>query len=166
LCVYVAEEDPATHRTEFRCVAQEGTRDAPIERARKWPSGVGVAGAAYATNAEIVVPNMTATGIASLYCTMARQDDPEKYKSIAAVPIASHGDHQPWGVAVATSDRVEHFQLNDGTGSHSVEGVRALASMAALAVALEKTTSPSAGDVPATNKGVDDAIEVVSKARL
>jgi hypothetical protein len=138
LCIYIAENDEKLNRIVLRCVAQERTEKCDITLARKWPIGVGVAGASFARNKEIVVPDLHAAGVESLYASQSKLGDDDRYKSIVAVPIALTGAPDPWGVVVATSDRPEHFHLDTEPGVHTIEAVRALAAMAALAVAVEK----------------------------
>lgn len=136
LCVYKAETDLNNCKTTLRCVAHDRTIDCPIGEARLWPAGVGVAGAAYSRVNEIVVPDLTAIEIGSLYGANQKDGDSEKYKSIAAVPILIGESDTPWGVVTATSDREGHFSLDDEPSVQTVEGVRALAAMTSLAVKL------------------------------
>ncbi|WP_342150412.1 GAF domain-containing protein [Methylorubrum sp. SB2] len=134
LCVYQTMQ--ADNGDKYlQCIAQSRTVPCNIDDARRWPSGVGVAGAALARGTEVVVPDMNALQIGTLYADLVKNEDAERYRSIAAVPILAHGHGSAWGVVVGTSDQANHFEVGpDHTGVQTVEAVRALAGMAALAV--------------------------------
>lgn len=139
LCVYRTQENDKTRQLELKCIAQTRTIDCSLEAARVWPSGVGVAGAALARGTEVVVPDMNALQIGSLYADTAKAEDADRYKSIAAVPILASGHNTAWGVVVGTSDRTDHFAVGpDHPGVQTVEAVRALAGMVGLAVRVDQ----------------------------
>lgn len=133
LCVYVAESFEG--KTHLRCIAHIRTVMCALAEARTWPAGVGAVGAAYSRQREVVLPDLTIPEVASLYGHMSKDSDVRRYKSAAAVPIRLNPHDDPWGVVVGTSDRVRHFHIDrDETGLQTVEAVRALAGMVALAV--------------------------------
>ena len=144
VCVYRAEET-GTGRDKLRCIAHNRAIKCPIENARSWEEGVGVAGIAYANRQEVVVPNMQAAGLGTVFniAAGARDYDADRYRSMAAVPIRVDGMAKPWGVVVATNDRYGHFNLNEELGPQNAEGVRLLAGMVALAAVVCKDTPPS-----------------------
>jgi GAF domain-containing protein len=136
LCVYKAEADPNTKRVLLCCIG--GLRSVPcdLKAARKWPEGVGTCGVAYATGMEVVEPDIwdKARAQPAINPDLTRPHDTSRYRSIAAVPISLNSRQRPWGVAVATSDRVGHFSNGLRTGAKTVEAVRSLAVMVGLAV--------------------------------
>lgn len=137
ICVYRAEKDTETCKMNLRCIAQRRSIKCEPKNARSWPAGVGVAGASYSRGLEIVVPDLTAPELGNLYnlATMAKPEDYERYRSIAAVPIKIAPDPaDPWGVVVVTSDQPDHFYPDREPGVQSVEGARALAGMIELAL--------------------------------
>lgn len=147
LCVYKTTIDK-NHQSRLSCIAQTRTIDCVISDARQWPTGVGVAGAALARGSEVVVPDMSALQIGSLYAGTSKPYDAERYRSIAAVPILAEGHNNAWGVVVGTSDRTDHFAVGpDRPGVQTVEAVRALAGMVALAVRADQVRV-SCGHVP------------------
>ncbi len=155
LCVY---RTTVTNKSEkvLRCIAHTRTVNCALSEARQWPTGVGVAGAALARGNEIVVPDMNAIQIGSLYAGIEKDYDAERYRSIAAVPILAAGHNDAWGVVVGTSDRVEHFKVGlDQTGVQTVEAVRALAAMAALAVRADQLRV-SCGNTPELGSVTDN----------
>ena len=159
LCVYRARDNAITKQRELKCIAQARTIDCGIDDARVWPTGVGVAGAALARGTEVVVPDMGALQIGSLYADTAKPDDADRYRSIAAVPILASGHNNAWGVVVGTSDRADHFAVGpDHPGVQTVEAVRALAGMVGLAVRVDQLRV-SCGHTPLP-AGVTDKLGV------
>jgi len=147
LCVYVAESDQVG-KTELRAIAHIRTVDCPLEKARRWPIGVGVAGAALARGHEVVVPDVRASGVGSLYgAHLQKPADDERYVSIAAVPVLIGSNPAPWGIVCATSDRAGRFDtIATRTGVQTVEALRALAGMVALAVSATSRPANSASE--------------------
>jgi hypothetical protein len=145
ICIYVAEKDDSMHGMVLRCVAHARTIDCSLDNARKWPLGVGVAGAALARGTDVIVPNLKAIELGSLYTeAQAKADDDDRYQSVAAVPVLLAKGDNPWGVVVGTSDRPGHFV--SGAGISTVEAIRALAGMVALIVRAHKL----GGNLPPT----------------
>ncbi|MDF2621226.1 MAG: hypothetical protein K0S00_3885 [Xanthobacteraceae bacterium] len=159
ICIYISEKD-SDGRDVLRCVAHRRTVDCPIEEARKWPSGVGVAGAALARGVEVVVPDLTAQGIGTLYSHLQKPADGERYRSIVAVPIILDDPRAPWGVAVGTSDVPGHFSVGDWAGLQTAEPIRALAGMAALAVKIVRSQATDKANTASV--GVDTTLEAAT----
>lgn len=67
---------------------------------------------------------------------LRKPEDRERYKSIFAVPVQVGSDELPWGVVLATSNVPYHFGSTETNGVDPEEGVRALAGVIALAVAV------------------------------
>jgi len=136
ICVYQAEVGPAG--AELACKAHERAIPCEINEARRWPVGVGVGGVAYANRSEIVVPDMHAKGIGSLYAVpgRVRPYDADRYRSIAVVPVMVGKNKTPWGVVIGTSSAPSHFSFEEDDGIEPIEGLRTLAGMVALVVAL------------------------------
>lgn len=150
LCIYKAFEDPAGGRDYLVCVDHARAIKCDVAKARRWAEGVGVAGIAYATRQDIVVPNMHTFGIGSLFnvAGQTRDYDQDRYRTTAAFPIRVDGMPKPWGVVVATNDRYDHFNLDEGPGLQTSEAVRLVSSMMALAVSvcLDDVKEPEAGE--------------------
>jgi GAF domain-containing protein len=146
VCVYQAEPRADGGRDVLRCIAHTRAIPCEISQARVWEEGVGVSGIAYATRQEIIVPDMRAAGLGSVFnvASDTRDYDSDRYRSMAVVPVKVDGQLRPWGVVVATNDRENHFLLEEGGGLQSAEAVRALAGMVALAVAVSGPAIPSA----------------------
>lgn len=136
ICIYRAVPNHVG-RDKLICAAHNRAIKCEINEARAWEEGVGVSGIAYANRQEIIVPNMHAAGLGSVFniAAGARPYDSERYRSMAVVPVKVDGQQKPWGVVVATNDRYNHFTLDEGVGLQTAEAVRAVAGMVALAVA-------------------------------
>lgn len=134
--IYEACRDAESGKIVLRCIAQDRTVPCNIADARVWPEGIGVAGIAYSTASEKIIPDMSdpALGTAFQLKGNARDYDRQRYRSIVAVPIMVGSNKIPWGVAVATSDQPRHFYIEPADGVPTSEPVRAIAAMAALAV--------------------------------
>jgi GAF domain-containing protein len=152
ICVYQAEAT-GTGRDRLVCVAHHRAIRCDVSEARCWDEGVGVAGIAYANRQEVVVPDMQAAGLGSVFniAAGARDYDEDRYRSIAAVPVRVDGRDKPWGVVVATNDRYGHFSLEEDLGAQTVEGVRLLAGMVALAATVCKSKRVESGPRPPTS---------------
>jgi hypothetical protein len=138
VCVYKAFADPAGGRDVLVCVDHLRAIQCDVSKARRWSEGVGVAGVAYATREDIIVPNMHTFGIGSLFnvAGQSRDYDQDRYRTTAAFPIKVDSRDKPWGVVVATNDRYDHFNLDEGPGLQTSEAIRLVANMMALAVAV------------------------------
>lgn len=139
ICIYRAVPNHAG-RDKLICAAHNRAIKCDIADARAWEEGVGVSGIAYANRQEVIVPNMHAAGLGSVFniAAGARTYDAERYRSMAVVPVKVDGRQKPWGVVVATNDRYNHFTLEEDVGLQTAEAVRAVAGMVALAVAVCK----------------------------
>jgi hypothetical protein len=149
VCVYQAEAT-GTGRDRLVCVAHNRAIPSELSEARFWDEGVGVAGIAYANRQEVVVPNMQAAGLGTVFniAAGARDYDEDRYRSVAVVPVRVDGREKPWGVVVATNDRYGHFNLEDELGAQTVEGIRLLAGMIALAATVCKGKRLETGPRP------------------
>ncbi|HEX8300721.1 GAF domain-containing protein [Sphingomonas sp.] len=138
ICVYRASLNPQTDRYDLICVAHNRAIKCNASEARPWSEGIGVSGISYSNRSEIIVPNLQSASLGSMFnlAAGARDYDDERYRSIVSVPVKVDGQDRPWGVVVATSDRVDHFTPDDETGLKTTEPVRSLAGMVALAAAM------------------------------
>lgn len=138
ICVYRAEPNASGGRDSLRCVAHNRAIQCEISEARVWDEGVGVSGISYANQREIIVPDLSSANLGSMFNLAggARPYDGDRYRSIVCVPVVIHGQGKPWGVVVATSDRVNHFNTDEDGGPKAIEPARLLAAMVALAVVL------------------------------
>lgn len=136
ICVYKAQLDATSHGMELVCAAHRRAIECDLTEARKWPEGVGTAGMAYSNGREIIVPDMSASELGTVFDLGIRKKgyDSDRYKSIATIPIRTSRDGKPWGVVVATNDRANHFYVDHKPGIQPAEAARALAAMIGLAV--------------------------------
>jgi GAF domain-containing protein len=136
VCVYIAEKDGESDKMMMKLVAQDRSVPCKVEDARKWPEGMGVTGAAYATRAEIIIPDLLAPELGSAFSLKANMNvaDHQRYRSIVAAPIILDENEPPWGVVTATSGRAGRFSTSMDSGVQTAEALRALAGMVALAI--------------------------------
>jgi hypothetical protein len=147
ICVYERVQVGGA-AAELECKSHLRAIDCDLSKARKWKEGVGVAGTALARNEEIIVPDLQAPALGSLYNLPEKKaDDDVRYRSIVAEPISLDGKGQLWGVLVATSSNAGHFSLEDRS---YVDITQSLAGMISLAVKLvrSKTAATKAGSHP------------------
>jgi hypothetical protein len=138
ICVY---ERVATTGgiAELVCKAHVRSIDCDLQEARIWREGVGAAGTALARGEEVVVPDLHAPELGTLYSLPDKKpDDDARYRSIVAEPIGMDGKGQLWGVLVATSSIPNHFSLEDRS---YVDVTESLAGMISLAVKLVRSKS-------------------------
>ncbi|MBI2716826.1 MAG: hypothetical protein HYX37_20620 [Rhizobiales bacterium] len=136
ICVFIAQRDGESGKDMLRCIAHMRKIPCDISEARSWPEGVGVAGIAYSMNKEIIIPDMSSPEFGTMFdkSSNARDYDKARYISMAAVPITIGTKPRPWGVAVVTSDRENHFSAEPSYGVATAEPIRAIAAMTALGV--------------------------------
>jgi hypothetical protein len=134
-CIYQAGPDRESGKMILRCIAHDRSIPCDIAEARTWQEGIGVAGVAYSTAAEKIIPDMLAPELGTAFDLKekARPYDRQRYQSMIAIPIMT-GSTPPWGVVVATSSRPGHFSDKAVDGVSTSVPVRAIATMTALAV--------------------------------
>lgn len=139
ICMYKAVQQPSG-KYLLQCIAQDRAIKCSTADARSWPEGVGVAGISFSNAREVIVPDLQAHEFGSVFNVGSheRTYDSSRYRAIVAVPVLVDKQKIPWGVAVATSDRPYHFYQYAEPGIKTFEAVRALAAMAALAVAIQQ----------------------------
>ncbi|HWM48666.1 MAG TPA: hypothetical protein VNR11_17315 [Xanthobacteraceae bacterium] len=149
VCVFMAQTEADSGKMILRCVAHLRKIPCELSEAREWPQGVGVAGIAYSMNHEIIIKDMSSPDAVAMFNlgTMARDYDKERYASMVAVPITVGTSPRPWGVAIATCDRPNHFSPEPSYGVATTEPVRAIAAMAALAVKASEAAGRRQTDV-------------------
>jgi hypothetical protein len=152
ICVYKGDKN-LTDQTEFlRCVAHFRSIACEISEARKWPSGVGVAGISYAQAREVVVEDLHAEGLGNVLEIAdrhRRSNDRERHVSICSVPILVGKPNACWGVVVGSCSIPGHFSDGDSLGFNTTEPLRVLADMVALGVAAcESAASQKSKRVP------------------
>lgn len=147
ICIYKAEVNESGYN-DLKCVAHLRRIQCDISKARSWREGVGVVGISFANRQEVIVPDMSAAQLGTIFnlASDTRDYDSDRYRSMAAAPIKIEGQKLPWGVVVATNDRVNHFDHLDETGLQTAEGVRLIAGLLAIAAGAQATkpkpTSP------------------------
>lgn len=108
-------------------------------RHRSWEPGEGHVGLAFQIRREVVAPDTSAPTAQALFDAppgKQREDDRERYRSIASLPIQLAGE-EPYGVLVATSDIRVRFHLPESgnrTARDPVEPLRILANALAMAI--------------------------------
>ncbi|PQA87190.1 GAF domain-containing protein [Hyphococcus luteus] len=149
ICIYKATPTDADARTMLTCVGHDRSVMCELKDARPWPDGVGIPGVAFASGREVVIPNLFAPGVSDIFHVNenveARETDKSRYSSAAAVPILVEPHKTPWGVVVATSSCTDHFHNNEKPGLHTIDAVRALAAMIALAFSANSAISCKTG---------------------
>jgi hypothetical protein len=137
ICVYQRMPDPASNKTTLVCRAHIRAIDCNVAEARTWREGVGIAGCALARREEVVVPDLAAPELGSLYeLAEKKPSDDDRYRSIVAEPIGLGPGGEPWGVLVATSSVPGHFSTTDRT---YVDVTESVAGMFGLAIKLVRS---------------------------
>jgi len=107
---------------------------------RTWAPGDGHVGKAFQWKQEVIIPDARDPVVGSLLRGgQSRQEDNERYRSVAAVPIQADGI--ALGVVVATSDVAERFFVRDEDWLDEidpVEPLRLLAGTLAIMIAVTK----------------------------
>ena len=137
VCVFKAVPEKAeSDKIILECVAHIRKIPCEIGRARKWREGEGVAGVSYSMGNDIIVPDMAARELGSIFNLKGntREYDLTRYRSMVAIPIRIGQTKIPWGITVVTSNQPSHFTLRPVDGVSTTEPARAIAAMAALAV--------------------------------
>ena len=115
-------------------------------KAREWPPGQGYAGAAFARDREVILADAQTPQVLSMLnvpMDLARPEDGSKYRSVAAVPVRVAGLDPPWGVVIATSDRIGRFDPGEtGPGAVGAQAIRVLSGMLAILVAASRKCPP------------------------
>jgi hypothetical protein len=138
ICIYKAKQDPDSKKFKLHCVAHIRSIMCDLTESRTWAEGVGVAGVAYARKSEIVVPDLLAPQLGTLYnLPEKKQDDDSKYRSIVAEPIFLESS-DPWGILVSTSSEPDHFSIKNRAFS---EVAQSLAGMISLAIKVNRCKS-------------------------
>jgi len=151
ICIYIAEKDLESERYVLRCIAHERAIKCDLANARSWPEGTGLAGVCFSNRSEMILPNLQADGVRSIFAsgvTDSRPDDAERYRSMVAVPVMVQGLDRPWGVVTATNDQVDHFSYEEAQGIKPDEGARLLAGMLAVGIAVARAHSEVSGEIP------------------
>jgi hypothetical protein len=107
---------------------------------RTWAPGDGHVGKAFQWAQEVVIPDAKDAVVSSLLRGgQSREEDNDRYRSVAAVPIQADG--RALGVVVATSDVEERFFVRDEDWLDEidpVEPLRLLAGTLAIMIAVTK----------------------------
>lgn len=143
ICVYQKCVNDKTGVAELVCKAHIRAIDCDLKDARVWREGVGAAGIALARGQEVVVPDLLAEELGSLYSVPSRKvGDADRYRSIVAEPITGDLNDTLWGILVVTSSVPDHFSLDDRT---YVNTAQSLAGMIGLAVKLTRSRNVDKG---------------------
>lgn len=152
ICVYQVEQRSGYR--ELVCKAQLRSIECDIQTARRWREGIGAAGICLAKGQEVVVPDLLAEALGSMYAIPEKKVDDDRYRAIVAEPIYANGEDQIWGVLVATSSVPNHFSVD---GRRYVNVAQSLAGMISLAVKLmrSKAATPPKGALELSQKSTN-----------
>lgn len=142
VCIYRAQTSQDGSRV-LHLIADKRAIPCDPARAREWPVGVGVAGNAFITSKEVIVPDLLSADLGSAFKMddgMIRPWDQSRYRSMIAVPIVPANDSAPWGVVVGTSDIPGHFTPGKSNLPNAL-AIRALAELAETAVVACRTSA-------------------------
>lgn len=135
----VFQRTPAPSPALVRVAGVRAERTEESKAGRKWGLDEGYVGAAFTRKGDVILDDAQAAGVLAMINIppeKIQSSDPTRYRSVAAIPVRVDGDAAPWGVVVATSDRLRRFDIAPGSaGSAHVEGTRLIAEMVALAIA-------------------------------
>jgi hypothetical protein len=137
ICIFKATRMKESDKFTLKLVAHARKKDCKLAEAREWLEGVGVAGFTFLKGSEVVVADMLAPALGTVFnltTTNSRTYDPTRYRSMVAIPIRILSNPTPWGVAMVTTDKRGHFEVESSGGISTSEAARAIAAMAALAV--------------------------------
>ena len=141
ICVYQRVKDEHTGNIELVCRAHIRAIECDISLARRWKLGIGAAGVALARGDEVVIPDLKAKDLGTLYnLTDKKREDDSRYGSIVAEPIGVDGNKELWGILVATSSVPYHFSVEDRS---YVDITQSLAGMIGLAIKIVRCKAGS-----------------------
>lgn len=106
---------------------------------RKWRKGEGFTGVAWRNERPVIVPDMTAIGMADEFPVPGpkhRAHDHQRYRSAASYPVVVDG--AVWGVVTATSDRAGRFDLSGIDGAECARVIQDIAGHVALLATVER----------------------------
>jgi hypothetical protein len=105
-------------------------------QAREWRRNQGLVGVAWHTGRDGIIEDYRDPQVAIDYPVpdgQGRGYDPERYRSMAAIPIRVGPDQMIWGVMAASSDRSGRFRRDPGNSRvQAVDTVRLIARSTAL----------------------------------
>jgi hypothetical protein len=138
--IYCAQKNQETGVDELICVAQTRAIICDIAKARVWQTGLGVIGVTFQNKKPQIIPNMFAPELQNIFSIDGERlsGDNSNYKSMVAYPIIPTSSEVPWGVATATSDRMEHFNHNGEGYLNHEEPIKVLADFMALAISIRE----------------------------
>lgn len=137
ITIYRAERQSLETKL-LRAIATDRAIPSDLSHSRTWVEGTGIAGACYSNRCQVVIPDLSRPGIKELFGTNAnasKDEDLFSYRSMAAAPVDLDGQLEPWGVVVATSDDIGHFDAESLEAMRPDIVVKELAGMVALAAA-------------------------------
>ena len=122
-----------------RLAGVRAERLAEQAQAREWRLNEGLVGVAWHTGRDGIIEDYRDPQVAIDYPVPELQQrayDPDRYRSMAAIPIRLGPDQAIWGVVAASSDRTGRFRRDPGNNRvQSVDTVRVIARSAALLAA-------------------------------
>jgi hypothetical protein len=154
--IYKAVPSSEAAKFDLKCLAHHRAIECDPSEARVWREGTGIAGVCFTNGGDIIIPDLHAEGMRSVFGTAANEPRPydsDRYRSMVAFPVKVQGLGRPWGVVTATSDRVGHFSAAEMRGLKPEEGARALSNMVALAVAVARKCATSSTEVGDSDEG-------------
>lgn len=123
-----------------RLAGMRAERLAEQAQAREWCRNEGLVGVAWHTGRDGIIADYRDPQVAIDYPVREEQRrdyDPDRYRSMAAIPIRVGPDQAIWGVVAASSDHTGRFRRDPGNDRvQSVDTVRLIARSAALLAAV------------------------------
>ncbi|KZL00473.1 hypothetical protein PsAD14_03859 [Pseudovibrio sp. Ad14] len=130
-------------------VDRRSNRIEEVAPGRTWAMGEGFTGAAWQRNSELIIDDSAHHTIKSAFYVpdgKIREDDHERYRSIASFPIRVGTEGKVWGIVTISSDMVGRFSTNGAAGAtQNVEAARTVAGMVALLVGITYINSKKLG---------------------
>lgn len=106
---------------------------------RTWKRGEGFAGMAWLRNTEVIIADCNVPEVATAYVVpedKKMSTDPERYRSMAVIPIRVGPADEFWGAVAVSSDRVGRFRPDPGNERvKNVDTARLIARTVELMVA-------------------------------
>jgi hypothetical protein len=142
ICVYQRVVN-SSGNAELVCRAHIRAIECDMKQARVWREGIGAAGVALASSREVVVPDLRAVELGSLYHLPEKKvEDDVRYRSIVAEPIVLNGKSDIWGVVVATSSIPNHFSVEDRSYVNVTESLAGIMGLAVKIVRAKQAGMP------------------------
>jgi hypothetical protein len=120
----------------LRPIAHKRAVDCSLDKARSWPSDVGISARCFQTRTPVLVGDMKDPAVQSALGTQSVQ--PDVYRSIYAHPIILQDEDECWGVLIATSNVRNHFSKSQLPSEEHHSSLAQFVTMAQLALGIRR----------------------------